>query len=196
MTNLKYIKYIKYIGLALVLMLSTFSGLAQDQAKNSRKQKRLAKKEARAQALEANKERILELIADRTFVIEASTLFDRYQNRYEVSPNVNFIMISGAQGVVQFGFNHIIGYNGVGGLTFDGTISGFKVLNSKPKGPVTISTNLTAPGLLGAATLNMTVYADGRASATIVGSFGSRLTFAGNVYHPEESTVYQGLSVL
>jgi len=193
MTNLKYIKY---IGLALVLMLSTLSGLAQDQVKNSRKLKRIAKKEARAQALEANKERILELIADRTFVIEASTLFDRYQNRYEVSPNVNFIMITGEQGVVQFGFNHIIGYNGVGGLTFDGNISGFKVLNSKPKGPVTISTNLSAPGLLGVATLNMTIHADGRANATIVGSFGSRLTFAGNVYHPEESTVYQGLSVL
>ena len=191
MTNLKYAKY---IGLGLIMLLSVSAGLAQDSPKAERKLKRAAKKEARALALIENKERILELIADRTFVIEATTLFDRFQNRYEVSPNVNFIMVSGEQGVVQFGFNHLVGFNGVGGLTFDGNLSGFKVLNSKPKGPVTISTNLTAPGLLGAATLNMTIYNDGRATATIIGSFGSRLTFAGNFYHPDDSYVYQGLS--
>ena len=187
---------LKYIGMSLVLLFTLFTGQAQDSPKVERKLKKAAKKEARILALAENKQRILDLVANRTFVIEANTLYDRFQNRYEVSPNVNFIMISGEQGVVQFGFNHLVGFNGVGGLTFDGNLCGFKILNAKPKGPVTISTNLVAPGLVGPATLNMTIYADGRSSATIIGSFGSRLKFAGNFYDLEESLVYQGLSIL
>ncbi len=192
---MNYIKHI-FAGLLMVLLSAGLQAQSKAERKTQRKIERELKKEARIQALEDNHERMVALVENRTFVIEANTLYDRFQNRYEVSPTINFVKIDGDEGVVQFGFNQLVGYNGVGGLTFEGRISGYKITRKKSQGPITITTNISSPGLSGPATLNVTISNNGLARATIIGSFGSRITFAGTVYDLEETRVYQGQSVL
>lgn len=185
----------------VVLLLVTFMALSiqaqtKEERRVQRKTEKTLKKEERAKALLENKERILASVKERSFVIEANTLYDRYQNRYPVTPTINFVKVDGDQGIVQFGFNNSIGYNGVGGLTFAGRLSGYRIINSKPEGPVTISANLNSPGLLGSATILLSIQNDGSARATVTGSFGSRLTFDGDFYELEESHIYEGTTIL
>ena len=169
--------YIKYI-LATLLVTASVAGLqAQTKA-------------------EENRARILDLVQNQTFVLEATSIIDRYQNRFEVSPTINFVKIEGDEGVVQFGFHHLVGYNGLGGLTLRGRISSYRVNIDDPKGPITLTAVLSSTGLIGAATLNMTIADNGLARATIIGSFGSRLTFAGGVYDLQETRAYQGTPIL
>lgn len=182
--------------LLVALMALSIQAQSKEERRTQKKTEKALKKEERAKALKANKERILASVENKSFVIEANTLYDRYQNRYPVAPTVNFVKIDGDQGVVQFGFSHAIGYNGVGGLTFAGRLSGYKVMDTKPGGPITISANLTSPGLLGTATILLSIHNDGSARATVTGSYGSRLTFDGDFFELEESHIYEGTTIL
>ena len=190
--------YLKYIAATLIILASVGGLQAQTKAerKAQRKLEKALKKEARALALEENRERITDLIHNQTFVLEATAIIDRRQNRFEVSPTINFVKIDGEEGVVQFGFNHLVGYNGLGGLTLRGRLSSYEVNSENPKGPITLTAVLSSTGLIGAATLNMTIADNGLARATIIGSFGSRLTFVGGIYDLEETRAYQGNPVL
>ncbi len=194
---MKNIRILSWIALTMAMVLVSQHSHAQElDRKTQRKLERVKKREARRAALEDNKARILDLVRQQTFVIEANSLFDKYQNRYEVSPDINFIKIEGDQGIIQFGFNHLVGYNGLGGLTINGFISGYTVNSGEPSDPITITANVSSPNLVGPATLSLSILSDGSSRATINGAFGARLTFSGDVSDLENSRVYQGMTIL
>ena len=186
--------YVKTL-IGLVMVMVTLPALAQTKAerKANRQLERVNKKQERLLALEENHQYFLDLVQNQTFTIEANELVDRYGRRAQVSSNINFVAFEGSEAVVQYGFNHRIGFNGLGGNTFDGRISSYNVKEGKKNGTITVTGQFISNGLLGASTLNMNIFDDGRARATIITAFGSRLTFSGYINDLETSRVYKGL---
>ena len=93
---------------------------------NSFGQEKLTKEEKKAKrAAEylAAKEVNLAIVESRQWVLESETVQDREGQSYIMNPSLNFAMIDGDQSTIQLDFGALIGWNGVGGITFDGTIS-------------------------------------------------------------------------
>lgn len=86
-------------------------------------------------------------IDNKSFVVEADALTFRGGTRVYVNSTTNFISVNGDRGVVQISpSNFVSGPNGVGGITVDGTISGYEV-NIDKKGVVHITMNISGVGI-------------------------------------------------
>ncbi|MDN5210686.1 DUF4251 domain-containing protein [Fulvivirgaceae bacterium BMA12] len=193
-------KLMQWLVAALVLIASN-SSFAQTkeekrEIKENRKQERKLQKAERkneeAIRLKENYELIVSQIKDSSFVIETNTLFDRYNNSYQVSPNTNFVMVNGDEFTMQLGFNGRIGVNGLGGVTLEGNITRYEILEAKENGPARIRLTVNSL-LLGSTEVGVTVSRDGTSRAYVSGAFRTRLSFAGEFSPLEESIVYKGI---
>ncbi len=193
-------KLMQWLVAALVLIASN-SSFAQTkeekrEIKENRKQERKLQKAERkneeAIRLKENYELIVSQIKDSSFVIETNTLFDRYNNSYQVSPNTNFVMVNGDEFTMQLGFNGRIGVNGLGGVTLEGNITRYEILEAKENGPARIRLTVNSL-LLGSTEVGITVSRDGTSRAYVSGAFRTRLSFAGEFSPLEESIVYKGI---
>ncbi len=102
------------------------------------------------------------------FVLQADQVIYRRGSSDAVTPSTNFIIVNGEQGIIQVSPRIGGGPNGVGGITIDGTISGYKVKTNK-KGDKTVSMTISSKGI--SAQVSITLYhgcnqAIGRVSAT------------------------------
>lgn len=170
----------------VLLSLLSHPLLAQNNSKSDEKRQQETE-------MKENKDAILKLVDARSFVIRANMLQDRHLNTYQVNPNINFIKIDSSEAVVQFALDGVIGWNGLGGLTVEGSYTDFRVSGQSGLDPITIITDLSTPDY-GFMTLFITIFNNGSAHATITGSFGSRLTFMGDFNTLDGARVYQGQS--
>lgn len=182
----------------IIIILLLFMGLSfsattvnAQSKREQRKAERAEHKRQESQQLEANRERLLSLIDEKQFVLEAHTIYDSRQNSYPVSPNTNFVAMNGKNATIQIAFPGAIGRNGLGGITIDGTISGYEVRSKKNKSPITIYAQVSS-ATLGNSTLTMQVYGNGAARANIRGAFGAEVAFSGNLASLDNTTVYKG----
>ena len=107
---------------------------------------------------------------------------------------INFVGIKGDEGALQLGFDGLIGWNGVGGVTIDGKVTKYEVKEGKNNSSPTVSLRFQGRGV-GSASINVTLNSSGQASARISGDFGDRITFSGIIKSLDESTVYKGQSL-
>lgn len=163
---------------------------AQDTKKLSKKEQ----KEIRRKQLEEQKEAILELLKSKQWVIEAHTVYDRYSQSYQLNPTINFVGVKDEEGALQLGFNGLIGWNGVGGVTIDGQVTRYEVKETKGNDAPAVVMRFQGRGV-GFATINISVNTSGQATARISGDFGERITFTGVIKALEESVVYKGQSL-
>jgi hypothetical protein len=98
---------------------------AQD-VKLSRQQQ----KEVRNAQMEANFYRLDTLLNSRSFILKANYLRDSYGAKTLVVSTLNFIKVDSDEGIVQTGSNSELGFNGVGGVTAEGTIGRWEVIPS------------------------------------------------------------------
>ncbi|RMG17584.1 MAG: DUF4251 domain-containing protein [Bacteroidetes bacterium] len=139
----------------------------------------------------AEKRQLMKVINSGRYVLEAHTLHDRYGNSYPLNPSINFVMVDGKKSVIQLGNDYGVGLNGLGGVTFEGSITDLDILEGKPhQGPGLLIKSIGSP--LGFADINLTVNTDGYARATIHGSFGRRFTLSGRLVPLEDSRVFKG----
>ncbi len=183
----------------IIIILSIIAGMAftampvQAQSNRQlRKAERAERKQQEARQREKAHQQILSLIKDKNFVLEAHTVYDRRQNTYSVSPQLNFVALNGNKATIQLGNAGGVGSNGVGGITIDGSVASYEVRDRK--GSVSLIAQISSAAL-GNATLTMNVFGDGMARARVRGSFGSEVTFAGNLADPANSLVYKGAPV-
>ena len=167
------------------LVVSAYAGPGQDK-KAEREQK---KKEKRAK-LEQQFEKTSQMIQQKTFVLEANWLSDKYGSRIPVEPNLNFISIDSSDVVLQIGSNGNIGYNGVGGVTLDGQLTSWKVRKNDKKLNYMIQANVMTP--IGIFDISMMVSADGQTNASITGLRNGQLNYTGNIVPLDMSRVYKG----
>ena len=131
----------------------------------------------------------------RLFVIEADAVTFKNGVRLMVNSMTNFIAVDGDRGVVQISpSNFVNGPNGVGGVTVDGSISGYEVTTDR-KGNVRISMNVT--GAVINATVDITLYPGSDQAYVVVSpNFNSRtIRIEGTIVPYAHSRVIEGMSI-
>src|SRR5512133_3106367 len=109
---MKTLRYLSALFLIIFLAGNLTEIYAQDFS-NDAKLTRKEKKEARKTRLYANFKAIDTLLQNKTFVVEAEYLQDRYGTNMPVTSNLNFIRVDPGVVVLQTGNNTGMGYNGV-----------------------------------------------------------------------------------
>ncbi len=159
-------------------------------------QKKLTKAEKKAKReaeFAAGKEVNLAVAESRQWVLESGMVFDQAGQSYIMNPNLNFVMINEEQTTVQLDLDALIGWNGVGGVTFDGKISKYEIKEGKSNQGFKISIR-SQGAVQGNIDLDLSVGSSDNVQCTARGTWGDRLTFTGRFVPLEESKVYKGRS--
>lgn len=169
----------------IVLFLLSFTCKSQDNNLS-----KVERKEARREQLNYDFQVVDSMIQNRNFVLEADFLDNGYGNRRPVNSSLNFIMVDSTRAVLQTGSNVRAGYNGVGGVTAEGNISGLKVTkNAKNK---SFYIRFTVTSNIGIYDVVMTVNANKVARATISGLWRGKLVYDGRIQEISGSGAYKG----
>ena len=132
-----------------------------------------------------------ELFEQKSFVIEANTVYSKKGRSFQMNSSINFVKLNEGTGVLQLAFNQIVGWNGVGGITLDGKVRNYKI--NKGDGSKMPSVQFDMNGTLGWGTVRISVNSSGNARATVDGgTSGDRITFSGQLVPLKESGTYQG----
>lgn len=134
---------------------------------------------------------IKEKVNDSTFVLEASSLNDRFGRSVDVSPSINFIAVSGENVVIQVGSDFGIGPNGMGGITLEGVITTYEPEEGPGYGNINVLINAKSV-ILGLATITITVNQAGTFRASVTGSWRQQIRMSGNFKTFENSKIFQG----
>ncbi len=169
------------------LILNTFNASAQDMEKEFTRQERKAIRKAQ---LEANFNLLDSLFKSNRFVLAADFLQTKWGDRISVIPTINFIKVDGETGVLQTGASSGLGYNGVGGVTAEGTIREMHITKNFKKLSYTLRFSLTTQ--IGHYDVIMSVSAGNYATATISGTTSDKLTWIGHIEDLDFSRVYKG----
>jgi hypothetical protein len=151
---------------------------------------RQEKKEVRKVRMAVNFSILDSLLNSKSFVLEADFLQNKYGERVPVVSNLNFIKVDKSNGILQTGATSGLGYNGVGGVTAQGTISDFKVFKDSKKLTYRVRFNLMSN--IGTYGIFMNVSADNHATAMITGIGPGSLTWDGHLTTIYNSRVFKG----
>jgi len=171
----------------IIVSIFLFGGLM---AQNSKKEERKKRKAEREQKLEQQFNATESVLENRTFVLEADYLSDKYGQRVPVTSGLNFIMVDSSQATLQVGNISGYGPNGVGGITAEGSISDYDLDINENKKSFMISMNIMSS--LGIYDVTLFVSASGNTTATISGLRGGKLNYHGDLVPLELSRVYKG----
>ncbi len=177
--------------LVLMMLLVPFSLAAQEQESLSRQQRKAIQEQLDSLRFVQG----ASAVADREFTLEADrVIFKRGQTAY-VTSNTNFVSVMGDEAVVQVAFNIPSGgINGVGGITVEGSVSGYEVETTK-RGDLHVTMNVMGRGI-SARLFIMMRKGSNRADVTITPNFNSReLTLSGVLLPAEFSNVFKGTSL-
>lgn len=183
----------KKILLLIVVTLFCCAGYTQAQT-TDKKMSRQEKKEAQKAREQVLFEQARQAMENKAFTLEADrVIFKRGRNAF-VSSNTNFVMVNGDNASVQIAFNiPASGPNGLGGVTVDGSVSGYKIKTDK-KGNVYLSMNVTGTGISAQVSITL-MKGNNNASVEIRPNFNSnRLTLSGELIPLEQSNVFKGRS--
>lgn len=169
--------------LMFILSANFMIGQTKDDSSLSKREKRKAKEEQQYQLVK-------ELLINKSFVLEANSLMDRYGNRAIVSSGINFVSVDSTEAFIQIGSINNIGPNGVGGVTAKGRISDWKIDENKKNNSFYIHMNVLSA--IGIYDVSFSISPSGKATAQLTGLSSGQLTFDGNIVPWEKSTVYIG----
>lgn len=178
-------------GCAFLVVMVIGQVYAQDQPQSKKDLRKQERTEKRMAAMDS----LYMLVQKHDLVIEANTLYSRTGKPYVVGSD-NFISIDGEHFIMQTASPTGIGYNGLGGITVRGRVTELKIYpNTKKNQPITARFEVSTFGL-GHGTVYLTINGPEAASAVFSDDWGHRITFSGPPTSVENSTVFQGSSIL
>lgn len=186
-------KIVSFVVLALWVALGHIH--AQDQQDQKRLLREQRREERRAQEERQDSlqfSQAFQAINNKAFTLEANQVVFKYGQTAFVSSNTNFVSVNDDQAVVQIAFNiPAAGPNGLGGITVQGSVSGYQVTTDK-SGNVYVAMNVIGAAI--SAAVNITLYSgSNQASVTVYPNFNSnQLTLNGQLVPSSQSTVFQG----
>jgi len=169
-------------------------GISLNSNSQERKLSRQELKEVRKAQMTANFYILDSLLRAKTFVLEADFLQNRYGDRIIVTPNLNFIKLAESTGILQTGSNFSMGYNGIGGITAEGSIGRWNIYRNEKK--LTFRLQFSLFTNIGTYDVSMIIGSDNRARATITGLSPGSLTWEGYLVTIENSRVFKGHNTL
>lgn len=173
---------------------TTLSKKEQKALKKEQKRKAKEQKKAEREAFEKLVNQQAQVAIDsQSFVLEATQLYDRKGRTVNVQSNINFLKVEGNTGVLQIGSAHLVGWNGVGGITVDGRISDWKVKKDEKTGRTRVEFNIMGSVL----TARVTYDLDGTGNfcnATVNGVFSNgQLKMRGQLVPNNISSTFEGM---
>ena len=176
---------LEYLLLTIGLFLVSFNCNSQEikLSKQEKKDAERAQQYLNFQALDS-------LLKNKCFVLEADWLDNGYGVRRHVMSDINFIMVDSQKAVLQTGSSINMGWNGVGGATAEGNISGLKIERNEKK--LTFFLRFTVVSNIGFYDVAMTIYSNNNARATISGLTPGKLVYDGKIEALYNSRVYKG----
>jgi len=190
-------RFIYFLGLLLVITLALpNTGIAQQKQQTKKEQRKLEKqkkKEERQKKAATSRKFYSHLIQSRKWVFQATRLFDPSGRYYSVTPDLNFVAVNDKEIVLQFAFQGVVGWNGVGGVTAEGGLYDFKFDPGKNhKQAMSVSARIRPKFGGGSPYFTMSVGDDGTAEISVTLDNGQMLRMGGQIYTPAESSVYKG----
>jgi hypothetical protein len=134
------------------------------------------------------------LLNSRNFILEADFLLNKYGNRIPVTSTLNFVKADHSRGVLQTGSDVGVGYNGVGGVTAEGSIGVWKL--SKDIKHLSYSLQFNLLSNVGIYDIFLRVTADNHATATITGLWPGSLSWEGHLKAVGNSRVFKGMNTI
>lgn len=183
--------------IVLLMLVYSFGMIIQSNAQSAKEERKQAKAEKKAAKMEKDSianERLKLIVLSRVFVLEANTLYARTGQSFMLNSSINFVGFDGKNSTIQLAFDQLVGWNGVGGITLDGTIAKMEIIDNK-KG-LGFSINVSVKQKVGGAvTMILRVSTDGSARVEMSGTFGEKLTYQGKIVPLSESLVYKGTTL-
>lgn len=141
-------------------------------------------------------EEALQAVRDTAFTLEADQVIFKYGQRAYVSSSTNFVAVDRGNATVQVAFNvPVAGPNGMGGVTLDGRVSGYKVETDRKGNMVTVSFNVMGTGISSQLTINM-FRGTNRAQVDVLPNFNShRISLSGRLLPRGRSNVVKGTAL-
>lgn len=136
-----------------------------------------------------------EAIDAKKFILEADRVMFKYGTSAYVSTNTNFVAVHGDKAVVQVAFNIPLGGpNGLGGVTVDGSVSGYKQTTDK-KGNIFVSMNVMGVGISAQVSICLNKGSN-NATVDISPNFSSnRFSLSGSLIPMSKANVFKGPSL-
>jgi hypothetical protein len=178
-----------YTGILFLTLI--FCGICYKSYSQETKLTRQEQREARKAALYANFQAIDTLLQRRSIVLEADYLSNQYGYRRPVNSLLNFIKVEPDDVILQTGSSFGQGFNGVGGVTAEGTLNSWKITKDVKHLNYSVRFNVTTN--IGSYDVFMLIGANNTASATISGLTMGKLVYDGRISAVYNSTVYKGL---
>ncbi len=175
---------------AITLLMLAFFGISLTGNSQEKKMTRQERKEARQAELTTNFNILDSLLTEKKFVLEADYLSDQYGNITQVPSNTNFIRVNSTDGVLQTGWYSGMGYNGLGGVTTEGSIQSWKLYQDSKRLNYNLQFSLNTT--LGIYDVSMNVGADNNVYATISGLWPGKLIYKGHLATLDNSRVFKG----
>ena len=165
--------------------------LDKKEIKALEKEKRLAEKKEN----EENVKKLVEYMIDnKQFVLEANYLSGRSGSRIPVNSMLNFISIDSTNGVIQLANTWGVGYNGLGGITVEGSINKYVVTKKETKHGTSYNVMIYFMSNLGMYDISLWVSSDGNADASISGISPGQLNYSGKLMPIQTSRTFKGQS--
>jgi hypothetical protein len=195
-------QYISSLKIQFLLFLLAFMSLniySQDEQqvlnkkeiKALEKEKRLAEKKEN----EENEKKLVEYMLDnKKFVLEANYLSGKSGSRIPVNSMLNFISIDSTNGVIQLANTWAMGYNGLGGITVEGSITKYVVSKKETKHGSSYTVMLYFMSNLGMYDISLWVSPSGYADASISGITPGQLNYSGKLMPLQTSRTFKGHS--
>ena len=183
----------KAMNIKLIVCLTLITGITgayNSVCAQEKKESRKARKEAEKLMLTANFYAQDTILNIREFVLEANYLQGRRGEMVSVSSNINFVKVLGEKGTLQTGSNTAIGYNALGGVTAEGSISNYKVTGNTKSLTHKVTFDLITN--IGIYNIVMNIMANNSASATITSTTSLRLTWKGEVVALFNTNIFRG----
>ncbi len=181
----------KRITATVIILLITLAAMAQGQVPLTKEEKKILKREQKKQAERMMSVNTSQALHSSQFILKADRVRGRGGSMFNVNPRINFVSVQGDEVYVQLGSDTGIGYNGVGGVTLKGKVTGYTIEQDKKNGNYYIQMNTLGTG--GALTISMHVNVTGdMANAVVQTNWGSRVDFIGKVVPSGRLQVYRG----
>jgi hypothetical protein len=155
------------------------------------KEKRKAEKREQE---EADKKMVDNMLENKRFVLEANYLSGSTGSRVPVNSTLNFIVIDSTKAIIQLANGWGMGYNGLGGITVNGSITKYNLIKKEGKRGTSYTLTVYIMSSLGMYDLQFWISQSGNADATISGNTYGRLNYSGQLVPIKLSRTFKGSS--
>jgi len=174
-----------------ILFIAIIGLQVQAQETKTKKEIRAEKKAQNLKEREATRVVQEKWADDKSYVLEAVQVFGKQGDSYHLNPSTNFVYVNGDKAVIQLGFDGIVGWNGVGGITVKGRITKYEVDKENPNKPIYIK--MSIQGSTGFQDVTLWISSSGSGEAQITDIKGNRIRFTGDILSLEDSRVFIGM---